>query len=89
MANLSSPPPCSNAAWICWSAVPTRNRKVDFGAAQTHLGPDDALFVWKKPQRRSKLLTPEQWAQLPAQLTVRLVRVHWERPGFRSAPLCS
>jgi hypothetical protein len=30
------------------------------------------------------LLTPEQWTQLPAQLTVRLVRVPLERPGFRS-----
>jgi hypothetical protein len=67
------------------SPVPTRNRKVDFGAAHTHLGPDDALFVWKKPARRSKLLTPEQWAELPAELTVRLLRVHLERPGFRSS----
>jgi hypothetical protein len=66
------------------SAVPTRNRKVDFGTAHTHLGPGDALFVWKKPKRCSKLLTPEQWAALPTELTVRLVRVHLERPGFRS-----
>lgn len=65
------------------STVPTRNRKVDFGQALRHLGPEDALFEWRKSARPSKLVTPEQWAALPPTLTVRLLRVHLERPGFR------
>ena len=58
-------------------------RKVDFRKGQ-RLGRDDRLFIWQKPQSCPAYLTPLQWAQLPAQLTVRLVRSRLGLRGFRT-----
>jgi hypothetical protein len=49
-------------------------RKVDFRKGQ-RLGKNDALFVWTKNPKPSRLYSPEQWAALPAEITVRIVRV--------------
>ena len=49
-------------------------RKVDFRKATKRLGKNDGLFTWHKPAQRSALLSEEEWAQLPAELTVRIVR---------------
>jgi hypothetical protein len=49
-------------------------RKVDFRNAR-RLGKNDALFVWTKNPQPSRLYSPEQWATLPAQITVRIIRV--------------
>jgi hypothetical protein len=43
----------------------------------------DALFVWDKPAKASPLLRWSEWLGLPSQLTVRVVRVRIQRPGFR------
>jgi len=40
-------------------------------------------MIWKKPQRK-RTWTKEQWQELPAALTVRLVRFHVAVPGFRT-----
>jgi len=57
-------------------------RKVDFRTAQ-RLGKNDGLFVWKKGSNQSSVFSPEQWALLPMELTVRIVRFTAEIRGFR------
>jgi hypothetical protein len=49
-------------------------RKVDFRKGR-RLGKNDALFVWTKNPQPSRLYSPEQWAALPAEITVRIIRV--------------
>lgn len=49
------------------------SRNADFRHGQ-YLGPNDRLITWAKPRNKPANLTPEQWAALPATLTVRLVR---------------
>jgi hypothetical protein len=61
-------------------------RKLDWRAGQ-RLGPRDRLVTWQKGQRQGKLWTVEQWAQLPAELTVRLVEIVVAVPGFRTQKL--
>ena len=58
-------------------------RKVDFRKAQ-RLAQHDGLFVWTKGCQPSKILTPKQWRQLPAQITVRVIRFTATIRGFRS-----
>lgn len=41
-------------------------------------------MTWKKPRLCPAYLEPCQWAQLPAQLVVRLVRCRFGRRGFRT-----
>lgn len=63
--------------------VPTGNRKVDFRKSHKRLGPNDALFIWKKPKRPSPRLRLSEWLGLPSELTLRLVRVRIDKKGFR------
>ena len=49
-------------------------RKVDFRKALQRLGRHDALFEFQKGYQQSDILTPEEWAQLPDKITVRIVR---------------
>ena len=49
-------------------------RKVDFRRAKKRLGHQDALFEWRKGYQQSDILTSEGWAQLPDQITVRILR---------------
>jgi hypothetical protein len=60
-----------------------QKRKVDFRKAQ-RLGKNDGLFVWRKGAERSKLLSAAQWAQLPAQITVRIIRFTATIRGHRA-----
>lgn len=64
-----------------------RSRRVDFRKALKRLGPKDGLFIWHKPIVPSKLFNPEQWAQVPQTLTVRLLHVRLYKPGFRTREL--
>lgn len=64
----------------------TRNRRVDYRRAVRRFGVDDALFVWRKGHP-SKLLSPEQWAALPEELTVRIIRHRVVKKGFRTKEL--
>jgi hypothetical protein len=61
-------------------------RKLDWHAGQ-RLGRRDRLVCWKKNQLQGKLWTAEQWAQLPAEITVRLVEMVVTVPGFRTQKL--
>jgi hypothetical protein len=61
-------------------------RKVDFRRAK-RLGHQDGVFVWRKGGLQSTILTPEQWAALPDEIQVRLVRFTAACRGFRSQPI--
>jgi len=58
-------------------------RKVDGRRRLRRLGRNDWLVLWRRSVNRSALLTPEQWAQFPRELTVRIVRGSLWRKGFR------
>lgn len=58
-------------------------RKVDFRKAR-RLGPNDGVFVWHKGCQQSSILTPEEWAALPGEIQVRIVRFTVACRGFRS-----
>jgi hypothetical protein len=58
-------------------------RKVDFRKAR-RLGSADGLFVWTKGCQQSQILSASEWALLPAQITVRLLRFTTTIRGFRS-----
>lgn len=58
-------------------------RKADFRKAQ-RLTKYDALFVWHKAQQQSEILSACQWARLPEQITVRIIRFRATIRGFRS-----
>ncbi len=81
------------AAWLqglqcdLVARLDARSRKVDFRKAKRRLGPKDGLFVWRKPSVPSPLLGPEEWAALPQELLVRLIRWHVDRPGYRTREL--
>jgi hypothetical protein len=59
-----------------------QQRKVDFRKAR-RLAKNDGLFVWTKGYQQSAILTAAEWAQLPAQITVRLIRFTATLRGFR------
>lgn len=61
-------------------------RKVDFRKAK-RLGHHDAVFTWRKGCLQSTILTPEQWAALPEEIQVRIVRFTAACRGFRTQPI--
>lgn len=63
-----------------------QRRKVDFRKAKL-LGKNDGLFVWAKPGQPSDILSPDEWALLPAEITVRIIRFHTAIRGFRGRRL--
>jgi hypothetical protein len=60
-----------------------QRRKVDFRKAR-RLGKHDGLFVWTKGYQQSEILSAQQWARLPAQITVRILRFTATIRGFRA-----
>lgn len=50
-----------------------QKRKVDFRRAR-RLAKNDALFTWTKSTQQSDVLSPPEWARLPEQITVRIIR---------------
>jgi hypothetical protein len=58
-------------------------RKVDFRKAQ-RLAKNDALFVWTRGYQQSQILCASEWALLPAQITVRIIRFSATIRGFRN-----
>ena len=58
-------------------------RKVDFRKA-CRLGKNDGRFVWKKGCQQSQILSASEWALLPAEITVRVIRFTATIRGFRS-----
>jgi hypothetical protein len=63
-----------------------QKRKVDFRKARRLTKKDglkDGLFVWLKGPQPSQILTAPEWAALPAQITVRIIRFTATVRGFR------
>ena len=60
-----------------------QRRKVDFRKAR-RLGKKDGLFQWTKGYQQSKILSADEWALLPAQITVRLLRFTATIRGLRA-----
>lgn len=61
-------------------------RRLDWRRGQ-RLSKDQRLVRWPKPKKRSPYLSQKQWAKLPAEITVRLVRIRVQQPGFRTRKL--
>jgi len=49
-------------------------RRVDYRKALQRLGRHDGLFQWRKGYQQSKILSARQWRQVPAHITVRILR---------------
>ncbi len=60
-----------------------RARTINFCRGQ-RLGKNDRLFTWTRAPSCPRTLTPEEFAQLPETLTVRIVRFDTRIKGFRS-----
>lgn len=58
-------------------------RKIDFREGR-RLGPDDRLLTWLRPTQRPPGISPEEYAELPASLAVRMIRLQVAVPGFRT-----
>lgn len=58
-------------------------RRQDFRRGQ-RLSRHERLVTWRKPAQRAKTITPEEWALLPATLTLRLVRCPVALRGYRT-----
>jgi hypothetical protein len=60
-------------------------RTIDLHRAE-RIGPNDWLLTWNRPGHRHKtsILTPEEWAEMPAEITVRLIHVRISANGFRT-----
>ena len=61
----------------------TRARTIDFRQGKK-LGKEDRLFVWTRPPVRPRTLSAREYAWLPVNLTVRVLRFHVPVRGFRS-----
>jgi Transposase DDE domain/Insertion element 4 transposase N-terminal len=58
-------------------------RRADFRAGKA-LGPEDRLVVWHKPAQRTEAWSVEEFAALPATLTLRMIRLKVAAKGFRT-----
>jgi len=58
-------------------------RKVNFREGR-RLGKDDRLVTWRKPAQRSADWSAEEWAALPRELQVRVIRFQVGVPGYRT-----
>jgi hypothetical protein len=63
--------------------VPINVRRIDFRKGH-RLGRYDRLVCWGKGPRQSATWSAADWAQLPAQKQVRIVRTQVRQKGFRS-----
>lgn len=59
------------------------NRPTDFRKGK-RLGLKDRLVTWTKPRYRPKGFTKRQWNALPESLTLRILHIQVEIPGFRT-----
>jgi hypothetical protein len=80
------------AEWARWTARGcegvfrlwgARARTLDFRRGQ-RLGKNDRRFTWSRPPQCPRTLSPEEFASLPATLTMRVLRFHTQVKGFRS-----
>jgi hypothetical protein len=60
-----------------------QRRKVDFRKARRR-GKNDGLFEWTKGYQQSEILPADEWALLPAEITVRILRFTATIRGYRA-----
>ena len=82
--------------YVTLAALPTRGvdvvarlhqrRKADFRQAK-RLDKNDGLFTWQRSGQPSHILSAEEWAALPAAITVRVLRFTARIRGFRARRL--
>lgn len=60
-----------------------QKRKLDLSGAE-RLGPDDHLVVWTRPKTCPDSMNPTDFAALPRQMKVRIIRSVIEAKGFRT-----
>ncbi len=51
--------------------------------AKEFLGEDDLLFQRRKPKEKSRVVTKDEWDQVPKYLDLRQIKITVEHPGFR------
>ena len=78
----------ANMAWLLERGVDSvfrvnGRRRVDFRRGR-RLSKNQRLAIWEKPSKRPDWMPDESWRVLPAQLSVRLVKVHVGAKGFRT-----
>jgi hypothetical protein len=61
-------------------------RQIDWRRGR-RLAPNERLVVWKKSRQKPPYLTAEAWAGLPAEITVRVIRIQVKQKGFRTREL--
>ncbi len=61
-------------------------RQINFRHGK-RLGKNDRLVVWNKGEEKPAYLSAEQWAALPPQITVRVLKVQVQRKGCRTHQL--
>lgn len=61
-------------------------RKIDWRRGQ-RLGHNERLVIWKKSGKTPAYLTAAEWAELPDEITVRVIRVRVQQKGFRAREL--
>ncbi len=59
------------------------SRPSDLRAGQ-RLGKNDRLLTWHKPNQRPRWLPPSWWSNIPARLSVRVIRFSLAHPGYRT-----
>jgi hypothetical protein len=60
-----------------------QSRPADFRKGKA-LGKNHRLVCWQKPTKKTRAITQQQFDLLPAQITLRMVRLHINAPGFRT-----
>jgi len=63
-----------------------QSRPADFRKGKA-LGKNHRLIRWQKPTKKPRGMSQEQFDLLPAQITLRMLRLHISAPGFRTRNL--
>ena len=58
-------------------------RRRDFRSGE-RLSKNERLVRWEKPAQRATTISAQEWASLPDEITLRLVRCRMDVPGFRT-----
>lgn len=61
-------------------------RRIDWRRGQ-RIGKNERLVVWKKSHQKPPYLTAEEWERLPAEITVRVIRIRIKQKGFSTREL--
>ena len=61
-------------------------RKIDWRRGR-RLGPNERLVTWQKSRAKPPYLTAQEWEMLPAEVTVRVIRIRINQKGFRAREL--